>query len=161
MLNYIFQDWTHNIELKSKLVLVLYRIGNKLYLNSRSLNMLFYIYLAFYKVITEWFFSMEIPLRCPIGKNFTLYHGYGTVINENSKLGDFVTLRHGTTIGNKGKGKENEVPKIGNHVDIGVNCVLLGNISIGNNVTIGAGSIITKDVPDNATVVGYNKIITS
>lgn len=55
---------------------------------------------------------------------------------------------------------ENKAPRIGNNVFIGAGAKVLGDISVGNNCRIGANAVVTKDVPDNSIVVGYNRIIT-
>ena len=76
----------------------------------------------------------------------------GLVVNPNVIIGDNVKLHHNTTIGSAvGGGKS---PIIENDVIIGANCVIIGDILIGHNSTIGAGSVVTKDVPPNSIVVG-------
>lgn len=71
------------------------------------------------------------------------------------RIGKNCTFRHLTTIGSNGDPKKMaETPIIGDNVDVGCLCGIFGDIVIGNNVKIGAGSIITKDVPDNCVVVG-------
>lgn len=94
--------------------------------------------------------------------NIKLYHPFGTIINAR-QIGNNLSIRNNITIGNKNDSNLN-TPVIGNNVNIGANSVIIGAIKIGNNVTIGAGSVINKDVPDNAIVVGnpfriigYNK----
>lgn len=71
------------------------------------------------------------------------------------KIGKHCVIRQLTTIGTRGDWqKPNDVPTIGDNVDIGCNCGIFGDIIIGNNVKIGAGTILTKNVPDNCVVVG-------
>ena len=69
-----------------------------------------------------------------------------TVIGKNC------TLRHGVTIGNRQA--VDDVPVIGDHVDIGAGAKILGKIRIGNNVSIGANAVVITDVPDNHIAVG-------
>lgn len=80
------------------------------------------------------------------------YHPFGTVINARS-IGENFTFRNGLTIGNK-YDDNTLIPVIGDNVEAGANSIIIGNIRIGNDVTIGAGSVVVKDVPDNAVVVG-------
>ncbi|MES2812679.1 MAG: serine acetyltransferase [Bacteroidota bacterium] len=80
------------------------------------------------------------------------YHPYATVINAKS-IGKNFTFRNSITIGNKNNIPD-EIPTIGDDVEVGANAVIIGRIMIGNNVTIGAGAVVVKDVPSNSTVVG-------
>lgn len=80
-------------------------------------------------------------------------HAYSTIITAKS-IGRGCLFRQLTTIGVKSKERPNEKPTIGNNVDFGANVCCLGNITIGDNAVIGAGAVVTKDVPDNAIVAG-------
>ena len=81
------------------------------------------------------------------------HHPFSSIINARH-VGNHVTIRQNTTIGNKGTVGEDEKPYIGDNVDIGANSIIFGKITIGDNVHIGAGTLINKDVPSNAIVVG-------
>ena len=109
--------------------------------------------LVMYRLITECLFGYEIQAAASIGRRFTIHHGYGVVINKHVVVGDDFTLRHGVTIGNLGT-NDLSCPVIGNSVELGANVTLLGDVAIGDNVTIGAGSVVVDSVPDNALVVG-------
>ena len=109
--------------------------------------------LVMYRLITECIFGYEIQAAATIGRRFTIHHGYGVVINKRVVAGDDFTLRHGVTIGNLGA-NDLACPTIGNGVELGANVTLLGDVVIGHNVTIGAGSVVVDSVPDNALVVG-------
>ncbi|MBC6500455.1 colanic acid biosynthesis acetyltransferase WcaB [Citrobacter freundii] len=109
--------------------------------------------LVLYRLITECLFGYEIQAAASIGRHFTIHHGYGLVINKHVVAGDDFTVRHGVTIGNSG-GNDQSCPVIGNGVELGACVTLLGDITIGDNVTIGAGSVVVDSIPDNALVVG-------
>ena len=109
--------------------------------------------LVMYRLITECIFGYEIQAAATIGRRFTIHHGYGVVINKRVVAGDDFTLRHGVTIGNLGA-NDLACPTIGNGVELGANVTLLGDVVIGHNVTIGAGSVVVDSVPDNTLVVG-------
>ena len=100
--------------------------------------------LVLYRIITECFFGYEIQAAATIGRRFTIHHGYAVVINKNVVAGDDFTIRHGVMA----------CPQIGNGVELGANVIILGDITIGHNVTVGAGSVVLDAVPDNALVVG-------
>ncbi|MCA1922420.1 colanic acid biosynthesis acetyltransferase WcaB [Buttiauxella noackiae] len=105
-----------------------------------------------YRFVTECLFGYEIQAGATIGRRFTIHHGYAVVINKFVVAGDDFTIRHGVTIGNRGK--SNACPVIGNGVELGANVVIIGDITLGNNVIVGAGSVVLDNVPDNALVVG-------
>lgn len=84
-----------------------------------------------------------------IGKGCHFEHPFATIINAQS-IGDNFEVRNNVTIGAKGKG----CPVIKNNVIINSNSVVIGEIVVGNNVEVGAGTVLTKSVPDNCVVVG-------
>lgn len=107
---------------------------------------------AFYKFFFHWVLGVEIPDTTMIGKGFVIFHGQGLVINPDVIIGDNVTVRHNTTIGNAREG--GKCPVIGNNVNIGANVVILGPVVIGDNAVIAAGAVVVKDVPANTMVAG-------
>lgn len=92
----------------------------------------------------------DIPSHVKLGKGIQLLHSWGIVINSAVVIGEHCTILSGAIIGKNHTG----VPKIGNNVYIGAHAILLGNITIGDNATIGAGAIVTHDVPSNCVVKG-------
>lgn len=105
-----------------------------------------------YRLVFNWVLGIDISQYATIGRNFVLWHGIGTIVHPQAIIGDNVTMRHNTTIGNAKN--DSGAPIIGNNVDIGCNVVIIGDITIGDNVTIGAGTIITTSIPSNVVVVG-------
>lgn len=97
---------------------------------------------------------IEIHPGAQIGRRFFIDHGCGVVIGETTVIGDDVTIFQGVTLGGTGKEKGKRHPTIGNNVVIGAEAIILGNISIGDGATVGAGSVVLKSVPPGATVVG-------
>lgn len=79
-------------------------------------------------------------------------HPFSSIVNAK-KIGKGCIIRHNTTIGNTNEVLEN-IPTIGNKVNIGAGAIIIGKITIGSNVIIGAGSVVVKDVPDNCVVAG-------
>lgn len=104
--------------------------------------------------ISRFFTGIEIHPGAKIGQGFFIDHGMGVVIGETAEVGDNVTLYQGVTLGGTGKEKGKRHPTIGNDVFIGSGAKILGSIKIGDNVKIGAGSVVTKPVPADSTVVG-------
>jgi serine O-acetyltransferase len=98
--------------------------------------------------------GIEIHPAAEIGRRLFIDHGMGVVIGETTIIGDDVLLYQGVTLGGTGKETGKRHPTIGNKVVIGSGARVLGNITIGENSRIGAGSVVLRDVPDNSTVVG-------
>ena len=98
--------------------------------------------------------GIEIHPGAQIGRRVFIDHGDGVVIGETTVIGDDCTIYQGVTLGGTGKDVGKRHPTIGSGVTIGAGAKVLGPINIGNNVKIGAASVVLKDVPDNCTVVG-------
>jgi serine O-acetyltransferase len=98
--------------------------------------------------------GIEIHPASQIGHRFFIDHGMGVVIGETAIVGDDVTLFQGVTLGGTGKEKGKRHPTIGNSVVIGAGAKVLGNIRIGDNCRVGAGSVLLRDVAQDSTVVG-------
>ena len=102
--------------------------------------------------LTEIMTGISIPAEAEIGKGLRIHHFGGVILHAHVKMGEHCTLYHEVTLGDKGGW--GEPPKIGDNVLIGAGAKVLGDITIGNNVTIGANSVVTRSVPDNAIIVG-------
>jgi serine O-acetyltransferase len=102
----------------------------------------------------RFFTGIEIHPGAQIGHRLFIDHGMGVVIGETSVIGDDVTIYQNVTLGGTGKEKGKRHPTIGNSVTIGSGAKLLGNINVGANCRVGAGSVVLSDVPDNSTIVG-------
>lgn len=98
--------------------------------------------------------GIEIHPAAQIGRRLFIDHGMGVVIGETSVIGDDVTLYQGVTLGGTGKEKGKRHPTVGNGVVIGAGARVLGNVRVGDNSRVGAGSVVLRDVPDNSTIVG-------
>ena len=98
--------------------------------------------------------GVEIHPGATIGRRFFIDHGMGVVIGETAIVGDDVTLYQGVTLGGTGKEHGKRHPTILDSVVIGGGAKVLGNITIGRNCRIGAGSVVLRNVPDDSTVVG-------
>jgi len=104
--------------------------------------------------ISRFFTHVEIHPGARIGRRFFIDHGSGVVIGETTEIGDDVLIYQGVTLGGTGAERGKRHPTIGDRVVIGTGAKVLGNIRIGDNVKVGAGSVVVHPVPDNSTVVG-------
>ena len=103
---------------------------------------------------SRFFTGIEIHPGARIGRRFFIDHGSGVVIGETTEIGDDVLLYQGVTLGGTGNERGKRHPTLGNRVVVGTGAKVLGSIRIGDNVKIGAGSVVVHAVPDNSTVVG-------
>lgn len=102
----------------------------------------------------RWMTGIEIHPGATIGRRFFIDHGMGVVIGETAEIGDDVLIYQGVTLGGTGKESGKRHPTLGNKVVVGGGAKVLGNITIGDNARIGAGSVVIHSVPENSTVVG-------
>ncbi len=98
--------------------------------------------------------NVDIHPGATIGRRFFIDHGAGVVIGETTIIGDDVTLYHGVTLGGTTWNKEKRHPTLGNKVLVGAGAKVLGNITLGDSVRVGANSVVVKDVPPCCTVIG-------
>ena len=105
--------------------------------------------------------GIEIHPKAKIGKNLFIDHGMGVVIGETSEIGDNVTIYHSVTLGGISPSIDSDNqrdvkrhPTLKDNVVVGSGAQVLGAIVIGKNAKIGANAVVTKDVPENAVMVG-------
>jgi serine O-acetyltransferase len=104
--------------------------------------------------ISRWLTGIEIHPGAKIGRRFFIDHGMGVVIGETAVIGDDCTLYHGVTLGGTTWKKGKRHPTLKNGVVIGAGAKVLGPIKVGKQARIGSNSVVLKDVPAGATVVG-------
>ncbi|QJD77229.1 serine acetyltransferase [Spirosoma rhododendri] len=152
LVSFIFQDWSANTSnSKGRLLGVLFRLAN-FGAGSAVARLLLTPYQLLYRLLVEWTLGVELPYNTVVGPGLRIYHGQALVVHKHVRIGRNCILRQSTTIGNAGRG--NDCPIIGNNVDIGSNVCIIGPVHIGDNVVIGAGSVVTKSIPTGCTVVG-------
>lgn len=104
--------------------------------------------------LARWFTGIEIHPGATIGRRCFIDHGMGVIIGETTEIGDDVTIYQGVTLGGTGKDTGKRHPTIGNRVMISSGAKVLGPFKVGDDVKIGAGSVVLKEIPPNCTVVG-------
>lgn len=104
--------------------------------------------------INRFLTGIEIHPGATIGRRFFIDHGMGVVIGETTIVGDDVLLYKGVVLGGTSLESKKRHPTIGNNVVVGTNAIVLGDIEIGENCKIGAGSVVTKPAPPDSTIVG-------
>ena len=104
--------------------------------------------------LTRFLTGVEIHPGARIGKGVFIDHGMGVVIGETSEIGDRCLLYQGVTLGGTGKESGKRHPTLEANVVVGAGAKVLGDIHVGTNTRIGAGSVVVKNVEANSTVVG-------
>ena len=98
--------------------------------------------------------GIEIHPGATIGRRFFIDHGMGVVIGETSEIGDDVLIYQGVVLGGTTHEKKKRHPTLGNGVVVGAGAILLGDIVIGDESRIGAGSVVVTSLEPRTTVVG-------
>lgn len=106
-------------------------------------------------------YGIEISPKTEIGKGLYIGHFGGIVVNAQTKIGKNVNLSHNVTIGANNRGKHKGVPIIKDYVYIAPGAKIIGNITIGNHVAIGANAVVLDDVPDGVSIAGIPAKIVS
>ncbi len=103
--------------------------------------------------------GIEIHPGATIGKRLVIDHGMSVVIGETAVIGDDCLIYHEVTLGGKTLDPVKRHPTLGNRVTIGAGAKLIGAIRIGDDVRIGANSVVTQDVANGKVVVGENRLL--
>ncbi len=122
--------------------------------NNRYYRCIFYYRIGpVWDLLISWYRSGDryfiLPKETKIGEGLLMAHPYATVLNAKS-IGKNFSCIHCTTLGKTNKG----MPVVGDNVMLGANVTVIGPVRIGNNVTVGAGAVVVKDLPDNCIAVG-------
>ena len=114
----------------------------------------FFLMARFLSQVSRFLTGTEIHPGARLGRRFFIDHALSVVIGETAIVGDDVTLYQGVTLGGTGKEHGKRHPTLLDNVVVGSGAKILGNITVGHNCRIGAGSVVLRSVPDNSTVVG-------
>lgn len=134
-------------------ILIFHRVSHFFY------NLKLYFLARLISQIGRFLTGIEIHPGAKIGRRLFIDHGMGVVIGETAIIGNDCTIYHGVTLGGTGKDKNKRHPTLKDNVMVGCGAKILGNITIGNNVKIGANTVVLNDIPDNVTVVGIKGTI--
>jgi putative colanic acid biosynthesis acetyltransferase WcaB len=109
-----------------------------------------------YWLTTSLLLGFELPVTATVGPRLHIFHRNGIVVSAHATLGSDCQLRHGVTVGNKTDrtGREVGVARVGDHVDLGAGCAVIGDIEVGDHARIGALAVVTRSVPAWAVVAG-------
>ncbi|PIW68519.1 MAG: serine O-acetyltransferase, partial [Candidatus Omnitrophica bacterium CG12_big_fil_rev_8_21_14_0_65_42_8] len=125
-----------------------YRIAHFLY------NIRMYVIARMVSHLARFLTGVEIHPGANIGRRVFIDHGMGVVIGETSEIGDDSLIYKGVVLGGTTLQRGKRHPTLGKNVVVGSNACVLGPVKIGDGAKIGSGSVVIKDVPQGATVVG-------
>lgn len=135
-------------------VMVVYRFGRWRYgLRSYLIRQPFSLLYKILKIVVQISTGIDLPCEVTLGRRLRIDHFGGVIVSGDTVIGDDVVIRNGVTIGLRRTGVRG-APIIGNRVDIGTGAKILGTITIGDDVAIGANAVVLKDVPANSIAVG-------
>jgi serine O-acetyltransferase len=139
--------------------LVVYRFGRWRYgvrpaLLRKCLSALYHLLYKLVQILT----GIELPCEVEIGRNFVIDHFGGIVVSGYARFGNDCRIRNGVVVG-LARVDDPVAPVIGNNVDIGAGAKLLGRITVGDNVVIGANAVVVRDVPPNSVAVGVPAVV--
>jgi serine O-acetyltransferase len=139
--------------------LVVYRFGRWRYgIEPRLLRVPFSFLYKLLKFFADAVLGIEIPCEAVIGKRFTIEHTGAIVVSGDAVFGDDCVIRQGVTVGLRNRNRRGS-PRIGNRVDIGAGAKLLGDITIGDDVAIGANAVVLCNVPSGSIAVGVPAVV--
>lgn len=151
---WILQDWETNAgDPDIQVFLAWFRTAQWAYNHWGVLGRLIY---TPYTLISSTFLGIELPVSCTIGPRLRVYHKIGIVIHHECTIGSDCQLRHGVTLASKFDRERKTIvyPSVGDYVDLGAGCAVMGDIHVGDYAEIGAHAVVTKSVPPWAVVVG-------
>jgi serine O-acetyltransferase len=127
-----------------------YRLAHRLWLRGGLYAVAARLLMTFTRSVT----GVEIHPAARIGRRLFIDHGMGVVIGKTAEVGDDVMLYHGVTLGGRALQRVKRHPTVGSRVTIGAGARILGPVYIGDDVQVGANSVVVKDVPSGAIATG-------
>jgi serine O-acetyltransferase len=132
-----------------------HRLAHRLWLRGGAAKLVARVLMTVARSLT----GVEIHPGATIGRRFFIDHGMGVVIGETAEVGDDVMLYHGVTLGGRSLQKVKRHPTVGSRVTVGAGARILGPVHIGDDVQIGANSVVVKDVPAGAVATGIPAVV--
>lgn len=135
-------------------VMLVYRFGRWRYgvrpaILRKPCSLLYKVLFKLVQILT----GIELPCEAVVGRGFVIDHFGDIIVSGYARFGDNCRIRNGVTVGLR-RVEEPAAPRIGNNVDIGTGAKLLGPITIGDNVVIGANAVVITDVPADSIAIG-------
>lgn len=134
--------------------LLVYRFGNwRMHIRKPWRAPFTLVYRTMFRFVRNHY-GVEIPFSAKIGRRVVIEHQGDIVIHGCTVIGDDCVIRQGVTLGNRHMHAPFDAPVLGQRVNVGAGAKLLGGIRVGDDASIGANSVVLKDVPAGGTAVG-------
>jgi serine O-acetyltransferase len=134
---------------------IVYRAGSWCHQNKSQIwPRIILPFLTVFKKMVEIMTGIDLPFTARIGKGLYIGHFGCIILGSKTVMGEYCNISNENTIGQAGRNGIQKTPVIGNRVYIAPGAKIFGGITIGDNVAIGANSVVTIDLPDNAVAVG-------
>ena len=140
-----------------------YRIASRIYYSGlpKFIRKFLFIFTMLWQKVIEWTTGITIAASVRIGHSFYIAHQGCIIIVSKCIIGNNCNISQGVTLGVSGLGENRGIPTLGDNIYIGANAVCAGPVSIGNNALIAACSLVIRDVPENAVMMGVPARINS
>ena len=151
---WVGQDWAVNAGRRdSQLVLALFRTAQWAASHGGAAG---HVFVVAYHLLSSLFLSIELPVQAQVGPRLQLFHPHGIVLNPGVRMGADCVLRQNVTVGNvvRRDGTEKGIASIGDGVELGAGCMVVGDVHVGDGARIGALTLVLQDVPARGVVVG-------
>ena len=153
----LLEDWrTHDRECFNQgfWAIAVHRLGNRrMRIRPKLLRLPFSICYKVANKVVEWTCGISLPYTVRLGRRVRIWHHGGMILHAAS-IGNDVQIRQTTTLGVARTNHNFELPTIADGADIGAHVCILGDVRVGKDAVIGAGSIVIRDVPDHAVAAG-------
>jgi serine O-acetyltransferase len=120
----------------------------------KLLSAIYHVLFKLVQVVT----GIELPCETEVGRGLVIDHFGGIIVSGHARIGDRCRIRQGVSIGLRHVG-DAKAPVIGNDVDIGAGAKLMGPITIGDGVLIGANAVVIGDVPAHSIAIGVPAVV--
>jgi serine acetyltransferase len=151
---WVLQDWRANAGCRdAQLVMAFARLAQWAHLRWGRAGRLF---CTAYGLVCSLVLKVDLPPETRIGPRLRMFHPTGIVLHPDVVVGADCIVRHNVTLGNvvRRDGSSKGTPRIGDRVELGAGCAVLGDVEIGDDARIGALALVLIDVPAGATAVG-------
>ena len=151
---YVLQDYSVNTTFKIRLLLFLFRLSCWVRLSGMMRYLLFFVP-PFYRFLSDWLMSIDLPVGTTVGPRLRIFHGYSIVVGKGATIGADCIIRQGVTIGRKidKDGIPSKDPVISDGVEFGAYSSVIGDVEVGASCRLGVGVSIYENLPPNSIVV--------
>jgi serine acetyltransferase len=147
---WLTQDFAANGRRSCRLIVAWFRLAQWALMHWGAASALV---LVPYRLFVVTLLGVDLPANTAVGPRLALLHPQGIVVHPEARIGADVVILHGVTIG-IGNDNKTGAPRIGDGVELGAGCAVIGDIEVGERARVGANAVVVKSVPPRAVAVG-------